>query len=72
MTAALFTTLGLGCLAPGIVGMILGALELRSIRKGDAPPAGEPFAKVALYVGALEGITLLGWLAYVVASGGGG
>ena len=49
-----------------VPGLILGWLELRAIREGRAPLAGQGFAKVGFYLGAiltaLMILFLLGWI----------
>lgn len=49
-----------------VPGLILGWLELRAIREGRAPLAGQGFAKVGFYLGAiltaLMVLFLLGWI----------
>lgn len=59
--AAAIATLGLGCLVVGPIAAILGALELRAIKAGAAPPAGESFAWVGLVLGAIEIVAVLVW-----------
>jgi hypothetical protein len=44
-----------------IPAMILGKMEMNAIRQGQAPPAGETFAKVGFYVGLV--VTILSCLA---------
>jgi Domain of unknown function (DUF4190) len=34
-----------------VPGLILGKMEMNAIRDGQAPKAGEPFAKIGFYVG---------------------
>jgi len=34
-----------------IPGLVLGKMELNAIRQGQAPPAGETFAKIGFYLG---------------------
>jgi hypothetical protein len=43
-----------------IPGMILGKSEMNAIRQGQAPPAGDTFAKVGFYLGL--GVTILSCL----------
>ena len=51
----------------GIIGMILGKMEMNAIRDGQAPPAGETFAKVGFYVGLVVTIlSCLGGILYLV------
>ena len=47
-----------------IPGMILGKMEMNAIRQGQAPPAGEGFAKAGFYVGL--GATILACLGGLV------
>ena len=50
-----------------VPGMIMGKNELDAIRQGQAPAAGETFAKIGYYVGLVVTIlSCLGFLAWVV------
>jgi hypothetical protein len=47
-----------------IPGMIIGKMEMNAIQQGQAPPAGETFAKVGFYLGL--GVTILSCLVGVL------
>lgn len=53
-----------------IPGMILGKMEMNAILQGQAPPAGENFAKAGFYVGLvvtiLSCLVVLGWISLVI------
>jgi len=68
MAAALCSTVGLGCLLPGALGAILGGLALRAIQNGAAPPAGRPFARLALWLGLAEVAALIVALLFLAAT----
>jgi Domain of unknown function (DUF4190)/zinc-ribbon domain len=44
-------SLAICCLPAGIIGAVIGKLELNAIREGRAPRAGETFAKIGFYLG---------------------
>jgi hypothetical protein len=44
-------SLVLCCFPAGIVGTVLGKMELNAIQEGRAPRAGETMAKVGFYLG---------------------
>src|SRR5262245_28608551 len=46
--------LALCCFPTGIIGTLLGKMEMNAIREGRAPKAGETFAKVGFYVGIIS------------------
>lgn len=54
----------LGCCSPlGLVGLILGKIELTAIEEGRASQAGKTFAKIAFYLGAFTtAIYTLGYI----------
>lgn len=49
--ALVFATLGFCGFVPGIVGLVLGHLELGAIRRGESPGSGEGWAVLARNVG---------------------
>jgi Domain of unknown function (DUF4190) len=61
------------CFPAGLVGMVIGKIELNAIREARAPKAGETFAKLGFYLGIastiITGITyFLGFLAKLVGT----
>ena len=62
------------CTPAGIVGIVLGKMEMNAIQEGRAPRAGESVAKVGFYLGIvatalsllLYGLYFLGALASIV------
>ena len=51
-----------------IPGMILGKLEMNAIRDGQAPKAGETFAKIGFYVGiAVTALSLVIPILWIIA-----
>jgi hypothetical protein len=61
------------CFPAGLVGMIIGKIELNAIREGRAPKAGEIFAKLGFYLGIVATaitaiIYFLGFLARLAGS----
>ncbi|MCG3160484.1 MAG: hypothetical protein JMDDDDMK_01553 [Acidobacteria bacterium] len=59
-----------------VPGLILGKMEMDAIRRGEAPPAGENFAKAGFYVGigatAFFCLGILAWVAIVALSAASG
>jgi hypothetical protein len=70
--AALITgiiSLVLCCLPAGIVGIVLGKMEMNAIQEGRAPRAGETVAKVGFYLGiATTAISLLVYCLYFLSA----
>jgi hypothetical protein len=56
--ALLFSTFGLCLGLPGIAGLVLGVRELRRIRRGEAPAAGETNAELARNIGVVSLVML--------------
>ena len=55
VTSGLLGGVGLCCaFLPGLVGLLLGHLELRSIARGDAPRAGLQWARAGVVLGWLN------------------
>ncbi len=59
-----------------IPGMILGKMEMNAIRDGQAPQAGETFAKIGFYVGiaitALSALLIVVYVLIIIAAIAGG
>jgi Domain of unknown function (DUF4190)/zinc-ribbon domain len=51
------------CFPVGIIGLVLGKIELNAIREGRAPQAGEAFAKWGFYLG-IASLALAGFLSF--------
>jgi len=74
VTSGLLGGVGLCCaFLPGLVGLVLGHLELRSIERGDAPRAGLQWARAGVVLGwlnvGLAVATALSW-AWLASSRG--
>lgn len=62
-------SLVLCCLPAGIIGAVLGKMELNAIQEGRAPQSGETMAKVGFYLGiASTAISLLIWALYFLGA----
>lgn len=56
--ALLLSTFGLCLGVPGVFGLVLGVRELRRIRRGEAPAAGQANAELARNVGVVSLVML--------------
>ena len=54
------------CLPLGVVGLVLGKVELTAIAEGRAPRAGATFAKIGFYLGMIS--TGISGISYIIGA----